>query len=249
MQFRIKFASLSVVLSLVCSPFMAGCGSNTGTAGAPTASIGADGGSAPSASSETAPTIVKPVQLSGGTPASETPARPKVNLFPVVVMKTSLGDITIRLNAEKSPRTVENFLENYVDRGFYEKVIFHYVDKGFMVATGGFTADMQPKPARAEILNEANNGLKNKRGTIAMARHPEYINSATSQFFINLVDNSSLDHRDSESAEKFGYCVFGEIIAGMDVVDRIAEVSVHDVENFPRSPVEPVVIESVQRTQ
>ncbi len=248
MQVRIRFALFSVVSTLVLPLLMAGCGSSSESTSAPTASIGADT-SGTLAATQAAPTIVKPVQLSGGTPASETPARPKVNLHPVVVMKTSLGNITIRLNAEKSPRTVENFLENYVDRGFYNQVIFHYVDKGFMIAAGGFTADMQPKPARAEILNEADNGLKNTRGTIAMARHPEYINSATSQFLINLVDNSSLDHQDSESADQFGYCVFGEIIAGMDVVDKISEIDVHDVENFPRTPVEPVLIESVQRIE
>jgi cyclophilin family peptidyl-prolyl cis-trans isomerase len=96
-------------------------------------------------------------------------------------------------------------------------------------------------------LNEADNGLKNVRGAVAMARHPASINSATSQFFVNLVDNPDLDHKDSENDEQYGYCVFGQVVAGMDVVDRIAQVDVHDANMFPNVPVEPVVIESVQR--
>ena len=116
-----------------------------------------------------------------------------------------------------------------------------------MIAAGGFTADLKPKPARACILNEAKNGLQNRRGTIAMARSPDYVDSAASQFFINLVDNPALDHAEDDKPDKFGYCVFGQVVEGMDVVDRIADVQVADKGEFIKTPVQAVVVESIAR--
>ena len=141
------------------------------------------------------------------------------NVNPRVELKTSQGVVVIELDREHAPKTVDNFLA-YVKSGFYDGTIFHRVIPGFMVQGGGFTADMKQKPTQPPIRNEAANGLKNLRGTVAMARTGQ-VDSATAQFFINLVDNGFLDHRDSTPGG-FGYCVFGHVIEGMDVVDAIA---------------------------
>ena len=142
---------------------------------------------------------------------------------------------------------MENFLKQYVDNGFYAGTVFHHVDSGFMVIGGGYTQDGAAKATSAPIPNEAYNGLKNRRGTLAMARETEYVDSATSQFFINLGDNAELDYDESPDGLSFGYCVFGEVIEGMDVVDRIASVSVGATGDFPKMPSEPVVINAVTR--
>ncbi len=155
----------------------------------------------------------------------------------MVVLTTSLGDITIALNAEKAPISVKNFLD-YVDAHFYDGTIFHRVIAGFMVQGGGFSADMQQKPTQPPIRNEADNGLKNSRGTIAMAR-TQIRDSATAQFFINLVDNSFLDH----GSRDFGYAVFGTVVQGMEVVDRIAAVKTGSGD----VPVEQVLILKIRR--
>jgi cyclophilin family peptidyl-prolyl cis-trans isomerase len=159
-----------------------------------------------------------------------------------VLMKTTKGDITIELNGPKAPVTVKNFL-SYVNDKFYDGTIFHRVMPGFMIQGGGLTAEMHPKAAGPPIKNEAGNGLKNTRGTIAMARTPE-VDSATCQFFINLVDNVSLDHRDN-TQDGFGYCVFGKVVAGMDVVDAIAKVVTGPKRGHQNVPLEPVTILSV----
>ena len=153
----------------------------------------------------------------------------------MVVIKTTKGDIKVELDKEKAPITVDNFMA-YVEDGYYNGTIFHRVIKNFMIQGGGITKDMQPKPANAPIKNEADNGLKNDRGTIAMAR-TGVVDSATSQFFINTVDNGFLNH----GARDFGYAVFGRVIDGMDVVEAIEAVLTGpgDV------PTVPVVIESV----
>ncbi|MFO7888909.1 MAG: peptidylprolyl isomerase [bacterium] len=162
---------------------------------------------------------------------------------PKVLMKTSMGDITIELFQEKAPVSVENFL-SYVEDGFYDGLIFHRVIKDFMIQGGGYDAEMNKKDTKDPIKNEATNGLKNKRGTLAYAR-TSVINSATSQFFINHVDNSFLNHK-SKNPQEYGYAVFGEVVDGMDVVDKIANVKVHSLPNGMQNvPVEPVVIESV----
>lgn len=155
----------------------------------------------------------------------------------MVVLTTSLGDITIELNAEKAPISVKNFLD-YVDAHFYDGTIFHRVIKGFMIQGGGFTPDMQQKSTRPPIRNEADNGLKNVRGSLAMAR-TSIKDSATAQFFINLVDNSFLDH----GSRDFGYAVFGQVVQGMEVVDKIAAVQTGSGD-VPR---EPVLLKSVTR--
>lgn len=165
---------------------------------------------------------------------------------PKVLLKTSRGDITIELYPDKAPVTVKNFL-SYVEAKFYDGLIFHRVIKGFMIQGGGLTADLATRPAKAAIKNEAGNGLKNTRGTIAMARSGE-IDSATCQFFINHVDNDFLDHRD-ETAAGFGYCVFGKIVSGLNVVDAISTtptMMVHGMEDVPR---EAVTIISIRRVE
>lgn len=164
---------------------------------------------------------------------------------PQVLLTTSLGNITIELFEKEAPITVENFLK-YVDEGFYNGTIFHRVIKGFMVQGGGFTTDFVQKDSLfAQIKNEATNRISNKRGTIAMAR-TNVVDSATSQFFINEVDNDFLDHR-SPSPQGFGYCVFGRVVDGMDVVDAIAKVKTGNRGYHADVPVENVVIESAAR--
>jgi len=142
---------------------------------------------------------------------------------PQVLLETNKGNITIELDADKAPITVANFLE-YVKTGHYNGTIFHRVIKNFMAQGGGFDVARRQKPGKAAIQNEATNGLKNKRGTLAMARTSD-VHSATSQFFINLVDNTFLDHT-APTADGFGYCVFAHVTAGMDVVDAMAAVPV-----------------------
>jgi len=160
-----------------------------------------------------------------------------------VLMETSKGDITLELDSAKAPKTVENFLR-YANEGFYEGTVFHRVINGFMIQGGGYDKDYQRKHVHDPIPNEADNGLKNKRGTIAMARtmNPD---SATSQFFINHVDNPALDHT-SRDVRGWGYCVFGSVVDGMEVVDAIAEVptQVRDA-GLQNAPEEPIVIERV----
>jgi cyclophilin family peptidyl-prolyl cis-trans isomerase len=156
---------------------------------------------------------------------------------PVVVITTNLGDITIELDQAKAPLSVENFLA-YVKAGHYDGTIFHRVIKGFMIQGGGMTPDMREKPTRPPIKNEAANGLKNERGTVAMARTNQ-VDSATSQFFINTgTKNGFLDHK----VRDYGYAVFGKVVGGMNVVDKIESVKTEpgDV------PVEPVIIKSVR---
>jgi cyclophilin family peptidyl-prolyl cis-trans isomerase len=155
-------------------------------------------------------------------------------------LQTTLGNIDIELFNEEAPITVKNFL-SYVDSGFYTQTIFHRIVKGFVAQTGSVTEDLKEKPTLAPIKNEAANGLHNLRGTLSMARTSE-VDSATSGFYINLVDNLRLDHR-GETPDKFGYAVFGKVTAGMDVVDQIATVPVHDVDaDYRNVPVTPVFI-------
>jgi len=154
---------------------------------------------------------------------------------PVVLIKTSKGDIKVELDKEKAPISVENFL-SYVNDGYYNGTIFHRVIKNFMIQGGGFTADMKQKPTKDPIKNEAKNGLSNAKGTLAMAR-TSVVDSATSQFFINLIDNKFLDH----GTRDYGYAVFGKVIEGMDVVDKIAIVPT----GYQDVPTETVTIESI----
>jgi cyclophilin family peptidyl-prolyl cis-trans isomerase len=159
----------------------------------------------------------------------------------MVVLETTKGNVTIELYAEQAPVSVENFLA-YVDARHFDGTIFHRVIPGFMVQGGGFTEGMQQKPTRDPIKNEADNGLKNERGTLAMARTSD-IHSATSQFFVNVADNAFLDH----GGRDFGYAVFGRVADGMDVVDDIVGVPTGGKGGHQDVPLEPIVIRSAKR--
>lgn len=161
---------------------------------------------------------------------------------PQVLMETSMGTVKIELFKDKAPISVRNFL-SYVKEGYYDGLIFHRVIKTFMVQGGGLDVDMQPKKTKFAIKNEAANGLSNKRGTLAMAR-TSVVDSATSQFFVNVVDNPFLDYR-GKSPDLFGYAVFGQVIEGMEVVDAIKEVKTGSKGGHSDVPVEPVFIKSV----
>jgi peptidyl-prolyl cis-trans isomerase A (cyclophilin A)/peptidyl-prolyl cis-trans isomerase B (cyclophilin B) len=163
----------------------------------------------------------------------------------IVIMETSQGVIKLALDEQKAPLSVENFLA-YADSGFYEGTVFHRVIKDFMIQGGGFDTALKRKQTKPPVNNEATNGLKNLRGTIAMARTRD-INSATSQFFINTKDNAFLDHRDM-SMQGYGYTVFGRVVEGMDVVNKIGNSTTRKQNAlFQDLPVETVVIKSVKR--
>ena len=159
-----------------------------------------------------------------------------------ILMTTTVGPMTLELDADNAPKTVENFL-SYVSSGFYDGTIFHRVIDNFMVQGGGFTADMEQKATLAPIENEANNGLKNAYGTIAMARTQDP-HSATAQFFINVQDNDFLNHT-GENMQGWGYTVFGKVTEGEDVLDKIRCVKTGSQAGHQDVPVEPIIIESV----
>lgn len=161
----------------------------------------------------------------------------------MIILHTNQGDIHIKLNTEKAPISSQNFID-YVKEGFYDGTIFHRVIKNFMIQGGGFDSDMSEKSTRSEIKNEANNGLNNMRGTLAMAR-TMVPHSASSQFFINVEDNTFLDHS-SETSEGWGYAVFGEVVEGMDVVDTIRSTSTTTRNGHQDVPAEDMIIESAE---
>jgi cyclophilin family peptidyl-prolyl cis-trans isomerase len=168
-----------------------------------------------------------------------TPSHGAGDTHPRVLLQTSAGDITVELDRAKAPATVDNFIA-YVREGFYDGTIFHRVIKKFMIQGGGFTADFQQKPTRPPVKNEADNGLKNLRGTIAMARtsNPQ---SATAQFFINTVDNGFLDFRD-QTQTGWGYAVFGKVVEGMETVDKIENLPTGSAGPLPRDVPQTMVI-------
>lgn len=177
---------------------------------------------------------------------AETPAPAPVPLSPRVLLVTSMGEITLELDAAAAPCTVENFLA-YARDGHYNGTVFHRVVPGLLVQAGGFTPDLQPKPSRAPVPNEAANGLSNRRGTVAAARDRGVADSATTQFFVNLVDNPKLDFQSADSPYTAGYAVFGRVVQGLEVVDRIAAVPTGAQGPFAAwVPTTPVVIERVQ---
>ncbi len=182
---------------------------------------------------------------------------------PRVEILTSLGRIVLELDPEKAPLTVENFLR-YVKQGYYDGTVFHQVFPGYVILGGGYTPDLKEKPAGVPVRNEADNGLSNRRGTVALARDPQVIDSGCCQFFINVADNPQLDHQ-GRDPEKFGYCVFGRVVEGMDVVDKIAQVPAKEqqvqrpasgsgqvsqasmvTETLPGVPVQPVLIRRIR---
>jgi Peptidyl-prolyl cis-trans isomerase (rotamase) - cyclophilin family len=184
-----------------------------------------------------------------GTPAATSTPSPTPTPVPKsvrVTLKTSMGDIELDLNGEKAPVTVQNFLQ-YVDSGFYNDTLFHRVIPKFIIQGGGFTKGMTAKKAGAPITNEAGNGLRNLRGTIGMARD-QMINSATSQFYINVADNPFLDHRDN-IAKDYGYCVFGKVTKGMDIVDKIAGVPTTTAGIYRNVPKQDIVITETKQTK
>jgi cyclophilin family peptidyl-prolyl cis-trans isomerase len=243
----VRSVRLAVCLCLVADWLViGGCGSRDGQSG-PTASVPGDSNAAQSES------------------PGDTAKTPLDRMHPIAVIHTSLGDITLKLDAEHAPITVENFL-NYVEQGHYDSTIIHQIQaKPAVIVGGGFDTFQKEKPTGLPIRNEAHNGLKNVRGAIAMARRPDMIDSSTSQFYINAADNPQLDHKaagavnrlesrpktgqnthvgpEADEAAAYGYCVFGEVTAGMEVVDRIANLPVHDVSSeLTGVPVEQVVV-------
>jgi cyclophilin family peptidyl-prolyl cis-trans isomerase len=180
-----------------------------------------------------------------GAAGAETLAKQVDRDRPVVRIETSQGPIVLRLDAVRAPGTVRNFL-NYAGEGFYDNTIVHYVDPGKMILAGGYTAERQIKTARSPIRNEAHNGLKNIRGTIAMARDQALIDNATSQFFINLADAPQRNHQ-GLAADQYGYCVFGEVIAGLDVAERISQSPTTDLGgDLAKTPEPAVLIKSIR---
>jgi cyclophilin family peptidyl-prolyl cis-trans isomerase len=163
-----------------------------------------------------------------------------------VTMKTSMGDVVLELYPDKAPLTVANFVD-YATTDFYDGTVFHRIVPGFVIQGGGFTPELNKKKTKSPIVNEAQNGLSNERGTIAMAR-TQYPNTATSQFFINLKDNEMLDFK-AEQQGGYGYAVFGRVVEGMEVVDAIASVPTTTKGRYQNVPVEPVVIEDVVITE
>lgn len=180
------------------------------------------------------PVLFAATAVLAGTVLAQAPAA-----NPKVLFKTSQGDITIELYPAKAPVTVQNILD-YVEAKFYDGLIFHRVIPNFMIQCGGMDAEMRQKSGNPAIKNEAGNGLKNTRGSVAMAR-TNVVDSATSQFFINLKDNAFLNHKD-DTPEGFGYCVFGKVVAGMDVVDAIAKVPTVNKRGHGDVPLAPITI-------
>jgi len=223
------------LLTLAVACWLTGCGSKSETPDAAAAASSPDSGS-------------QDPPATASTPAKAKPT-PKKAVDPIVVLHTSAGDIKVRLFAEKAPQTVDNFLNNYARRGFYDETIFHHIEPGMMLIGGGFTADLQPKETRAAIYNESRNGLTNKKGTVAMIHDPEAAHSATSQFFINLVDNPAFDFQAGEAEDAFGYCVFGEVVEGLEIVDQIAATPTAAQGDFPAVPTRTVMIEKVEQVR
>jgi len=172
------------------------------------------------------------------------PKKPMKDMNPRVIVKTNLGSFTIELFRKEAPVTVANFL-HYVDKKFYDGTIFHRVIPGFVIQGGGLTPDLMKKVTDESIKNEAGNGLKNLKGTLSMARTMN-INSATSQFFINLRDNAGLDHRDN-TTKGYGYAVFGKVVDGWNVIEKIASVKTTNKNGRQNVPVKPIIIESMRR--
>lgn len=235
-----------LLLAAIAPMTLAGCGGSADSVSADAAKTAEDDETASSAST-----------VSGKTRPTARPMeyKPQPSIYinavapierPVVVIHTSAGDIQIELDMEKAPQTVLNFLDNYVRSGFYDQTIFHYADANSFVAAGGFTADLELKATNSPIFNESNNGLSNVRGTVAMSRDANSAHSATSQFFINVVDNPDLDYQGNDTDARRGYCVFGHVVKGMELVDQIAQSQVRQEGDFERLPIRPIVIETVE---
>lgn len=224
----------SILALFVLIPVLALTGCQKGDAPPPTAAVAGPGGE-------------KVDMHNGGAAEAMLVKSDQDPQHPIYEFETTHGKFVVRLDAEKAHLTVDNF-RNYAARGFYDLTIFHQLVKGSpqILLGGGYTADLKEKKSFTPIRNEAHNGLKNRRGTIAMFHRPNDEDSATSQFFINIADNDSLNFK-SRSPEGYGYCVFGEVTEGMDVLDRIAKTPVHDTDKFFGLPVETVAIKSIRQ--
>jgi cyclophilin family peptidyl-prolyl cis-trans isomerase len=175
--------------------------------------------------------------------SSPFPQKPAVNIHPTVKVKTTVGEFTIKLNADLAPLSVDSFLA-YANSGFYNGTIVHQVIPGFIALAGGYDTKYQLKPTESPVRNEAHKGMQNKRGTVALARQPDAVDSANSQFFINLADNASLDYT-GDDPEQYGYCAFGEVVDGMDVIDKIAKCQVGNMGQMQNVPTQQIVIQSI----
>lgn len=236
------FASLAAAVFFIGAALpLAGCGPG---ADAPPASIPAGKSLSPGDDGGGAVTHLTSVRGNQPSPAMHELQKPSPSLPPRVRLHTSAGPITLELYRDEAPRTVANFLENYVERRAFEGTIFHHAASGIVLG-GGYTADLQPISRRAEIWNEADNGLPNVRGAVAMARYADSIHSATSEFFINVADNPDFNHRGGDDPLKFGYCVFARVVEGMEVIDRIAQSQTQAQGEFANLPHPLVVIERV----
>lgn len=225
----------SSLLSLAILTLAAVAGCQRGSDSAPTASVGGPGGNQADSQAQT----------------EKTPKSDQDPLHPVVEIDTSLGRITVRLDMEKAPITVDNFL-NYIASGHFDGTIFHQVRQKSpgIILGGAYTAELVEKKSRTAIRNEAHNGLQNRRGTIAMARRPDHEDTATCHFFFNLTDNEMLDHK-TRTAADYGYCVFGEIVGqeGLETIDRVGAAPTRDLDKFQGVPSETVLIRSVRRVK
>jgi peptidyl-prolyl cis-trans isomerase A (cyclophilin A) len=234
-MFRVRLLLLAASLAILAAAvWMAGC--NRGSSASKTATDSSATAPAPAAA-----TAASSDPSSGQRAATPEPAEP------LVVLKTTLGEIKLQLFAKAAPQTVDNFLSNYANRSFYDQTIFHHVEAGQMLIAGGYTAELEPKPTRAPIYNESRNGKSNRRGTVAMIRDPEAPHTATSQFFINLADNADFDFKAGEPEDTLGYCVFGEVVEGLEIADRISKLSTTTQGEFDKVPTPTVAILSVQR--
>jgi cyclophilin family peptidyl-prolyl cis-trans isomerase len=230
---RTLLIGLSLVALFAAASLVCYSQSTSATSAAPTSSASPAISAQPAAPATSGTSATAANTKPATAPSSAAPAK-KAN--PLVLITTSEGPIKVELWPEKAPATVANFLA-YTKEGFYDGTIFHRVIANFMIQGGGFTSDMVQKPTHAPVKNEARSDVPNTRGTVAMARTP-VVDSATAQFFINVKDNGNLNHSDAS----FGYCVFGQVVEGMDVVDKIRQVPT----GFRDVPVTVVVIKSVK---
>jgi peptidyl-prolyl cis-trans isomerase B (cyclophilin B) len=211
--------------------FIVGCGSSANSNLDPNSST-----------TESAPALNV---AAAAVPPGTTQATTLDPLHPIVVIETTLGPLTVTLDAEKAPITVGNFL-GYVQRGHYNGTIFHEVQKDFIAIAGAYTADLKERQTDFPIRNEAHNGLKNDRFSLAMARLPDAIDSATCHFFINLADNPNLNHKSEETAG-YGYCVFGQVTKGQEVLEKLNQTATTAQADFPALPTASIAIQSIKR--
>lgn len=200
-----------------------------------------DAATAPASSAPTA-AVASADKSNNTTVAAST--QPVEEGDPIVVMHTSLGSIYVRLYQRQAPRTVANFLD-YARTNHYSGTVFHQVEPGYVAICGAFDEQLKAKPVRYPVVNEAQNGLKNIRGSLAMARDPGDANSATSMFFINLADNPKLDHQGA-SPEQYGFCVFGQVIDGLDVLDQLSAAKTGKVDGFTSMPTPRIVLNTIK---